>query len=386
MATKLDLTPKIAALIASATDGGTDPNTVSVYEAISLNSLPINKPSGIFQGAVNPENTLRQMAAAVGTHPLASRVPVHTLHQQGYELPVGQVFHGEFIPGLNGMGEVRSLFFLPNTETDLIGKLDSGTINEVSVGIRYQHLNCSQCGWDYMGEDASMMNFYDTVCPNDHVIGVDGVHVICNGLDRWMEQSLVSLGAAQGAKIVPRTKSLLGNESYTALAASGIEPSATTLYASATPSKEQDMDMKELISDLTTVKASVITKDAELATLAASIASGKVTIETLEASVATLTAENTALKAGDAVVIKAERDASFAFVRKEADRLCIATGTEKIKTEGTLDELTASISNNRTKLGASIPAGGRSEDPAAGTGKSASDVAVASHAASFSTK
>lgn len=385
MAKKLTQTPQICALITSATDGAVDPATVSVYEAISINSLPVNKQN-VFEGAVHPENTLRQMADYVAKRPLTNHVPVHTLHQQGYELPIGKVFHAEFIQGDNGVGEVRSLFYVGNNEADAIAKLEAGSIEEVSVGLRYKHMNCSQCGWDYMGSEATFMNFYDRVCGNDHQIGVDGVHVVLNGLDRWMEQSLVSLGAAQGAKIVSRTKSLLGNDSYNALAATGVDPSISTLYATLTLPKEPDMDLTTLVADLTTVKATVITKDAEIATLTASVTEAKTSVSTLEASVTTLKAENEALKAGDAVKVKAERDAAFGFVRTEADRLCIAAGTAKLADTATLEELTASITTNRTKLTASIPAGGRSEGPAAGAGSEVSDTAVQSHAASFSTK
>lgn len=146
------------------------------------------------------------------------------------------------------------------------------------------------------------------------------------------------------------------------------------------------MDLTTLVADLTTVKATVITKDAEIATLTASVTEAKTSVSTLEASVTTLKAENEALKAGDAVKVKAERDAAFGFVRTEADRLCIAAGTAKLADTATLEELTASITTNRTKLTASIPAGGRSEGPAAGAGSEVSDTAVQSHAASFSTK
>jgi hypothetical protein len=386
MAKKLDITPAIAALIASATDGSTDPSTVSVYEAISINSLPVNK-TNIFEGAVHPENTLRQMADYVAKRPATNHVPVHTNHDQGYGMPVGKVFHAEFVQGTNGVGEVRSLFFVGNNEADTVAKLEAGSIEEVSVGLRYQHLNCSQCGWDYLGADATMMNFLDRMCANEHAIGTDGVHLVLNGLDRWMEQSLVSLGAAQGAKIVARTKSLLGNESYTALAASGIDPSASTLYATLTLPKETDtMEMKDLIKDLTDAKALVLSKDVELGTLTASVAASQATLAELQASVTTLTAANAAYVASDAAKIAADRTAAFAFIREEADRLCIASGVEKVKSEATLDELKASITANRTKLTASIPAGGRSEESSAGSSKSVSDVAGNSHAASFSTK
>lgn len=385
MAKKLEITPKIAALISSATDGATDPNAVSVYEAISITGLPVNKRN-LFEGAVHPENTLREMAAFVAARPLKNHVPMHTNHEQGYEMPVGKVFHAEYATDDNGVGQVRSLFFIGNSETNLVNKLEEGSIEEVSVGLRYKHLNCSQCGWDYMGEDATLSNLWDRVCANEHEIGVDGVHVICNGLDRWMEQSLVSLGAAQGAKIVARTKSLLGQEGYTALAASGIDPTLTTLYATQHLPKESDtMDMKELIESLTTVKASVVAKDAEIVGLKATAETATAKVTELTASVAALTTEVAALKAGDLAKTTADRDAAFSFIREEADRLCVASGEAKLKADATLDELKASIQTARTKLSASIPAGGRSEGPASGNGTNGSSASYG-QASSFATK
>ena len=43
MAKKLELTPKIRELILSATDNSVDPDSVSVYESVSLNTLPVRK-------------------------------------------------------------------------------------------------------------------------------------------------------------------------------------------------------------------------------------------------------------------------------------------------------------------------------------------------------
>ena len=57
------------------------------------------------------------------------------------------------------------------------------------MGLSYQHLNCSACGFDYLGPEATVDNIYGQVCNNDHEIGVDGVHLIGNGMGRWLEQS-----------------------------------------------------------------------------------------------------------------------------------------------------------------------------------------------------
>lgn len=144
------------------------------------------------------------------------------------------------------------------------------------------------------------------------------------------------------------------------------------------------MDMKDLIADLTTVKASLLTKETELTTLTASAGVAQATIAELTATVAALTTENTTLKAGDLVKAEASLAAATSFLRDEADRLCVAVGVEKVKSDEGIPALTASISANRTKLSALIPAGGRSEGISAGNGQSNSSVA-SNRASSFST-
>ena len=371
MAKKLPLTQKIRDLIASATDGAVDPELVSVYETISINSLPVNKRN-IFENAEHSLNTLQDMANVANARPMAMHIPMHMNHDQGYGMPVGKVFHGE-VNSNSGYHELRSLFYIDNSETSIISKLETDSISEVSVGVRYKALNCSQCGWDFLGADATDEHIWSRTCGNDHQIGVEGVHLKLNGLDRWLEQSLVSLGAATGAKIIPRTKALLGDARYNELAATGVNPAGTTLYASATP--KDNMDLTKLIQELTDAKVLVAQKDAEIVAL-------KLTAEKLtaaEAQVVTLSAEVAALKGTDILKLTEDRNAAVKFARTEADRLCLAAGVTPMAETASLTELTASISENRTKLADKFPTGGRSEPQGSSAG------AQAAPASSFKT-
>lgn len=356
MAKKLELTNRIRELIAKATDNAVDPESVSVYEAITINTKPVTK-NNVFSGAVHTGGTLREMAlACASTH-----VPLHTMHAQDVELPVGKVFYGEVIPTGDGHEELRSMFFLPNTEKVLIDKLEGGAIEEVSIAARYKHLNCSDCGWDYMGEDATIINLYDRVCANEHQIGKNGVHLKLNGLDKWMETSLVPIGAANGAKIVSRTKALLGQEQYNALAASGRSPELTTLYASQPLPENDDMDLTQLMESVKTLTASETTAKIALTAANEQIATLKLTAEKvapLEAQVAELTSKLTAAQAVDGVKAQAELAAAMSFVRKEADRLCIAAGEAALADTATLADLQASIEKNRLKLADTFPVNG----------------------------
>lgn len=357
MGKKIEITPAIQAkIIRSTGDPEYDFSKISVFEATALNTLPVSK-RGLFNGAVAPEMTLMQMANYVSKDHKES-VPMHIIHETDV-LPVGRVFDAQVLPDENGVPSLQALFFIGNEHQNIVAGVDNGSIDEVSVGVRSQHLNCSQCGWDFLGAESTMDNIWEARCANDHVMGENGAHVILNGLERWMELSLVPLGAGKNPKILSRTKSLLGNSSYEKLAASGIAPEVTTFFAShkqkSPTQSEPNMDLKE-----------AVTLNAEL--------SGKLSVAEYKATAAetkvtALTTENTELKAkvADLEAKKADPEelktvkasletaqtslkASTEYVRKEADRLCVVLGVDKLPETATFAELTASIDGNRAKV------------------------------------
>lgn len=356
MTKRLEITPKIAAEIKRSTDGAVDPSSVAVFETIALNTLPISQKGGLFDRAVTTENTLRQMAAYLNTG--TNYAPLHQLHDQGSVLPIGRVFYGEVSVNESGNAELRNLFYLPLTEVDLIAKLDSAVIEEVSVGIRTKHINCSECGWDYKGEDATFSHIWSRTCENGHEIGKDGVHTRLSELESYLEQSLVSRGAANNARILSRTRSLLGAEKYDQLAASGLQPETTILFTSPTKTKGNPMDLQQLIAEMTTVKANLQVKEAAAIALQASIDALTKDKETLSAEVATLKAADTPaevqvkLQAAEASLTDAT-----AFIREEADRLSVAASLAKPDEKADLATLKAAIQAGRTKIGSELKPG-----------------------------
>lgn len=367
---QLTLTPKIEAAIKRSTDGGVDANTVAVYEIAAYNTLPVNK-RGLFNGARASETTLRQMADYLNAG--TDYAPLQVEHNLGEALPVGRVFAGE-VTNDNGVAELRTLVYVPRETTDgkdLIAKLDAAVISEVSVGLQPMHINCSECGFDYRGPDATFMNLYEGICANEHEVGKNGVHVILNGMDKFLELSLVGRGAAQKTKVVSRAKSLMGDEAFNKLAASGTNPEIITLFATTTtPTKELKMDMEKLIGELTTAKASVQVKDGELTAATAKVVQLSATVETLTSENATLKASTDVTKVAtltaEVATLTASATEALAFVREEADRLAIAASLPKAGEAATLADLKASITASRTKLQETLPVGGVAQqgDPA----------------------
>lgn len=372
MTKRLELTPKITAAIAKSTENSVDPSTVAVYEWVALNTLPLSKKGTLFENGRVTEATLNQMADFLNG---GGFVPMHTLHQQGYELPVGRVFSGQVVTNEKGGTELRVLLYVLQSEKDLLAKIDGGALQEVSVGLKTKHINCSECGFDYLSDAATFDNLWTRTCPNGHTIGTDGVHATMSDMERFLELSFVSLGAANNAKSVSRAKSLLSEAEYNQqLAASGVNPEITHLFASPTPprKKEPSMDVTKLVDDLTTAKASNQVMEGKLST-------AQVTIDTLTASEKALKEEAVALKAAadaskvpglekDLKETKDQLDAAVAFVRSEADRLAVAAGLEKPAADADLEAMKASITASKTKLTASIPVGGAAQGAQAGSG------------------
>src|SRR5690606_3498634 len=136
--------------------------------------------------------------------------------------PKGRMFHAGLNYGEDGEIELRALFYLDETEEKLIKKLDSASLDEVSVSFLASSMLCSECGWDYF-QFGTSENFNTRTCENGHTIGEDGVHAELVGLNQFIELSLVARGAADKPKIVGKSQSKLAPQSTYRLAARGFD-------------------------------------------------------------------------------------------------------------------------------------------------------------------
>lgn len=197
---ELDITPEIEAAIFRVNGGQRiDTSKIAVFESRSLNTRKLRRRTGLFQGAVTRKNVLDEMAAFLNSSD--EGVPLHLMHNTEL-LNVGRLFEARVDQARDGEWELSSLFYIPRTEATLIERINTGVTDQVSIGIQGKRLLCSHCNFDY--RQGEMMNLMSLTCDEGHEIGVDGVHVIIDGLDQWMEQSVVDTGAAGGARIVNR--------------------------------------------------------------------------------------------------------------------------------------------------------------------------------------
>lgn len=295
-----------------------DLTTLAVYETVALNSLPLRKAGGVFKGARNSLRVLQQLADWVSRE----SVPVHVSHDTS-GLPYGRVFHA----GVNGE-ELRLLFAIDGAgHPDVVSKLDSGVLDQVSVGFNMKSLTCSKCGFNYVKADAE--HFWSLTCDEGHEIGKEGTHVWVDDLEYFFELSLVGMGAVEGAQIVGRSDARLAQN-----------PQAQQRLAASANSGLVGVRLSPTIEDQPTMNAE------QLARFEASIAeaaTAKAEVTSLTAQLQAVTAERDALAAA-----AAEPDEPAPEVAElEAARAAAAVATETLQ-----GELSAVL----TALGETVPA------------------------------
>ena len=352
MAKAVQITEAIQAQINAAAGGDVDPNTITVFECTAINTKGLSKKGSIFDKAQISRSTLVEMAQGLNSQAYA--VPLHTLHMQGEELPVGKVFYGEVFDEADGSSELRVLFYLPNdTQSHLISDINSAVIDEVSIGLRTKNALCSECGWNYYGPDATYSNLYDRTCANDHVIGEEGVHLSLVGLESWLELSLVSRGAAKNAKIVSQQKRRLAASESEKMAASGRSAEAEILILNSTLKEQDEMDLTVLVAQLGEKSAALALADKATVDANAALAAATAKVTDLETQVATLTAST-----GDQAAKLAELDVAKTFIADHAKKGLVATG----KTDEPAADLAgqiAQIEAAQVALHALLPVGGK---------------------------
>ncbi len=327
-------------------------DTIVVYEAVVLTTRPLSKRGTIYDKAVVSASLLSEMAEALNTG--KERVPLHTLHQQGYELPIGRLFYAEAkTDTVTDLSELIAQFWVDGSETELISKLDNGSIDEVSVGVQSQHALCSECGFDFMGEEADFEYLWSATCPEGHMMGQDGAYARLTGLQNWFEVSLVSRGASKGTKILGKGRQILSAEAQALFHEKGRHPEFDILFASteqpkATPSKgitKMDFDVNKFTAELTEAKVLAATSKRELETLTAQLTAAQSEITTLKAK----SAELDQLDA-----IKAESADAIKFMRSEAARLSVASNKTFDHDKATVVELSAFITDTRKEITESL--------------------------------
>ena len=370
----IPITPEMQVRINAAAGTEVDPASITAFECVALTNRPVQKRGSIFEGAVNDPGMFAEMADYLVK---SDGVQLMIMHETD-ELPTGRVFHAA--PTDEGL---RAQFYLPNKDNaKLINDVETGVIGDVSVGMLATHLFCSQCGWDYRGSDATIMNLIDRTCKNDHTIGKDGVHLRLKGIDAWSELSLCGKGASPGAKIVSRMKASLKNSgaSLESLAASGITPEAIML--STTPLANGDDMSKDLIDKVASQAADIVTLTAAKSTAEDAVTTLTARATTAETALATATSDLTAANAAKATAEQALTAANAevtiysAFLKEQGEKAMIQLGLKAADLPKAPADIIAKINEAAVSLAQLIAGSGKSKtatELAADAGKSAID-------------
>lgn len=361
---RIPQTAEIVERIRAAFGADANPSDYAVYEAIALNQNPIRQKHPLFEGAIAQDSLLRGLVANIE----AESAPLQVMHDRS-RLPAGRIFTAR----MNG-SEARVLFAIPVEKTELIADLDKGIIDQVSVNVLAKSLECSACGWDYLGEDASYMNVMNGECGNEHQLRKDGVHIKLQGLDVLSEISLVGSGGADGARIVDKNSSIFASESFQRLAASGFAPAM--LVASFSIEGKHEMDLATLVANLTDEKVKVTnlttanaTLTADLETANTALAAANTTVAERDATIVALTAERDAALA--AVKPDAPTEATLTFIKDLCSRTLIANGDQTPEIPESVEDQIKAITEGQAKLSAIIPAGPRGHTTPSDLDKSA---------------
>lgn len=359
---QIQKTPEITAELRKSVGNDVNLDNLAVYEAIALNNKPIRKQHPLFNGAIAERSLLLEMAAALSQE---SR-PVQIQHEDS-SLPYGRAFYGKVVDR-GALTELRVLFFVDTKEDKIISKLDSGTVDQVSVSVLPKQILNSKSGFDYLGEESTAENVWTGKDKDGNVLGKDGVYGRLVGLNQWFELSLVGMGGADGARIVSRDQSYFGS-SYNKLAASGVDPSIFLLEAS-TENPMPDVNLNELVTKLTETTVQVATLTSDKTTLTTQLNTATARITELEAQIANaakpdeaLTAAQTELDTTKASLteVTTARDEAMAVLNDVAKRILTATGKPDAEVPATVAEIKTLIEDNAKALVAAIATGGQSQ-------------------------
>lgn len=329
---------------------------ISVFETIAVDNQALSKKGSIWDQGILKESFLAEMRDYIKT---GNAVPMIELHEE--RLPVGKLFDASLQYDEDKVS-LHSLFYVPK-DSQFESNIQLGILESVSVGITPKKLLCSQCGWDHLGEEAAegdFWNLWDRTCANGHVIGEDGIHVVAEGLADWRELSFVMKGASKEAKILPKSKQVMGKQAeqdynaYSALAASGLRNEIVMLLTDRREPKmstpKDDTMNEEFIAKLTDAKADVKVAMKEK--------------ESAEARLAEVSKENEELKAKleasdseELEATKTELELAKSYLKDEADKALVASGGKPTEAKG-IAELKAEIEKAQVILVKNFKPGG----------------------------
>jgi hypothetical protein len=334
-----------------------------VFEVVMANDKPFRK-RGLFKDARFRDGALTELTNSVN----AESIPLLTQHD-GNMLAVGRLF-----AAMRNSSEARGLIAVSSLEhPEMVAKLDSGTLDQVSVGVLPKSLTCSACGFDYMGPDATWEHFGSNTCPDGHTIGENGVHTFIESIDMFFELSVVNKGGVPGAKVMDKTNSVFSRSLAALAASSGREVGALAPFVLQLEATGDDLKPDAFAIALKSVNDAngviVAGLNAQVSTLTTSVSTLTASVDAATAKgvadVAAVTAQLTAAQAVSAAISDTAEKARLALL-SIAKKTTVALGsTDTVSDTETIDKLLEIVEAGQVKLAAIFPTGGVANKEAA---------------------
>jgi hypothetical protein len=378
MTKEIDMTEELISKFKTKFGEEVDLSNFYVFECRALSTEAVHQGT-IYDGAVVATDILVSMAEKINNSD--ENIGIHIMHNDD-DLNIGRAFSARLNVDENGSTALYAVCAILKDEesTSVVNKIENNVLDEVSVQFLSEHAYCSECHWDYMGEDATFENWWDKTCANGHTIGVDGCHLELEGLANFSEISIVNRGAAKNPKILSQKKrSLFGEGELMSLAASGKAPEflvATfnsklenvmkdkdnvTLSAEEISAMQAELadlkkkidlgeKVKELETALSEKEAAIAEKEQEVSEKAAEIESAN---EAHEAEVKDL--KEKLSTAGE------ENKALLSFLQEQVKKVALAAGKKDVEVPSDLGGISAMLNENQQILATLVPAGGISK-------------------------
>lgn len=375
MSKELTLTPELLAKFQNKFGQDVDPNNFYCIQVRAVSTEPIHQGT-IYNGATMNRETLASMADIINF--TDENIGVLTMHDST-NLNVGRVFAAEVIDEGNASSLRACMAILKGKDTeDLISKIENNVLDEVSVSFTPKHAKCSKCGFDYMGEDATMGNWFNETCPEGHTVGVDGCHLELSGVSSFSEISIVNRGAANRAKILNKPAEY-SEEDMQKLAAS--EKNSEMFVATFIEKMEKTMTEQITNVELSAEQKKIAELEAKNAELQASLDMAA-KIKGLEASLAESETKIAESESANEELRKAAEDAEAkhkeeidaltqekveaetklsemtSFLREEIKKVLVASGENDLDIPENLDGMSKLLSDRQQILASLVPAGG----------------------------
>lgn len=361
-------TPEITAKLRASFGETANIDNLGVWEVSAANTRPIRQ-NGLFKGARITQATLDEVVAKINEE----SIPLQLQHKTG-ELPTGRAFsaksHGD---------EARVLIALDTVlNATEAAKLDSGIIDQVSIGLLGKHLFCSKCQFDFQGtDDKAFMARFTMTDPKSHTIGKDGMYLQIEGVESLFELSLVGQGGLQGSRVINPTDSAFAAQ-YPRLAASAVTSGHLALHISPEP-EDDNMDFAQISTQLQATSIEKANAVAQLSVMTGERDQAKVELGNVQTALGTVTGERDVARS-ELSTMTGDRDAKVteltttnaslvaatAALTKEATTVLTAVGknTDEISAmtkDKDATALLALIDEHRAAFAGIIPAGGKAK-------------------------